>query len=279
MTSANRGGATSAAPGEADDPRPPGPDGDTPRGPPSSDVSRETAARAAEVFGPAAAAAGRYAHLLITTGVTRGLIGPREVDRIWERHIFNCAAVAGALPRSADVVDIGSGAGLPGIVLALARPDVSLLLVEPLQRRVDFLIEAVAALGLSSVAVRRARAEDLHGEVRADVVTARAVAPMERLVTIAMPLLRPGGILLALKGRRAAEELASAEKSLRALGAARWSVERWDGRMLAEATTVVRVVAGTRRNRSADAAPGAVEPRHAANADRRRPIAREEGTG
>ncbi len=193
------------------------------------------------MFGPQLELAKRYADLLATTGVERGLLGPREVDRIWDRHLFNCAAIAPALPMSAAVVDLGSGAGLPGVVLALARPDLHVLLVEPLQRRVEFLVEVVATLSLRSVDVRRARAEELRSDVRADIVTARAVAPLGRLAGLALPLLRPGGELMAIKGRRAAEELADAQNMLRTLGAARSVVEQWGGTMLTEPTTVVRV--------------------------------------
>ena len=148
-----------------------------------------------------------YADLLTGAGVERGLIGPKEGERIWERHIFNCLPVATLIPRGAKTLDIGSGAGLPGIVLALARPDISLTLLEPLERRTIFLEEVVAELGLSNVTVVRGKASDFQGKF--EVITARAVAPMDRLLQWSWHLLAPGGRILAIKGERAAEELAS----------------------------------------------------------------------
>jgi 16S rRNA (guanine527-N7)-methyltransferase len=169
--------------------------------------------QARAVFGPGLDAAIEYARLLATEGTVRGLIGPREVPRVWERHLLNSAAIASLVPASARVVDVGSGAGLPGIPLALARPDLTVALLEPLARRVAFLTECVDRLGLERVTVVRGRAEE--GPVRrdlggADVVTARAVAPLDRLAGWCLPLLRPGGLLLAMKGSTAAEELAAA---------------------------------------------------------------------
>lgn len=149
----------------------------------------------------------RYADLLTGAGVERGLIGPKEGERIWERHIFNCLPVATLIPHGAKTLDIGSGAGLPGIVLALARPDISLTLLEPLERRTTFLEEVVARLGLSNVTVVRLKASDFQGKF--EVITARAVAPMDRLLQWSWHLLAPGGRILAIKGERAAEELAS----------------------------------------------------------------------
>ncbi len=126
----------------------------------------------------------RYAELLATDGVVRGLIGPREAPRLWERHLLNCAALAEVLPDGATVCDLGSGAGLPGLVVAIARPDLSVTLVEPLLRRTTFLEEVAAELGLESVEVVRGRAEELHGQRTFDVVTSRAVAPLERLLAV-----------------------------------------------------------------------------------------------
>jgi len=262
-------------------------------------VSRETTS--AEVFGDRLDLARRFADILRTDAITRGLIGPREGERVWERHVLNCAAVAPALPVRASVLDVGSGAGLPGLVLAIARPDTAVTLLEPLQRRVDFLEDTIAALGLS-VTVVRARAEELAthlpaaragGGVRrpaagsrqasrrggdrrardgragdggasdaqvgvgpaaadrkdaapvgpADIVTARAVAPLSRLVEWCLPLVRPGGALLAVKGDRAAAELRAAEGHLGRLGASSWALEDYliDG--LQPPTRVVRVTA------------------------------------
>ena len=146
----------------------------------------------------------RYAELLATDGVTRGLIGPRETDRLWDRHLLNCAVVAELLPEHGRLVDIGSGAGLPGVVLAMLRPSLEVMLLEPLLRRSVFLEECVAELGLANATVLRARAEDkAAAQMQADIATARAVAPLDRLVGWAAGLLRPGGQLLAIKGQSA----------------------------------------------------------------------------
>ena len=176
------------------------------------DTDPAVPAEAGSVFGPAVDAAAEYARLLATEGTVRGLIGPREVPRLWERHLLNSAAIASLVPVGARVVDVGSGAGLPGIPLALARPDLTVTLLEPLARRVAFLTECVRRLGLERVTVVRGRAEEdsirrqLGG---ADVVTARAVAPLDKLAGWCLPLLRPGGLLLAMKGSTAAAELAA----------------------------------------------------------------------
>lgn len=161
--------------------------------------------------------ADRYVDLLATTGVERGLIGPREVPRLWERHVMNCAVVVSRVPRGASVGDVGSGAGLPGLVWAIARPDLEVTLIEPLLRRSSFLEEAMTGLGLDRVRVVRARAEDLDETF--DVVTARAVAPLEKLVRWCLPLVRVGGVFLALKGRTARGEVASCEQALHKIGA------------------------------------------------------------
>lgn len=164
-------------------------------------------ADAAAVFGPQLALAERYAEMLADAGVTRGLIGPRERDRLWDRHLLNCAGVAPLLPPDARVVDLGSGAGLPGLVIAILRPDVRVSLLEPMQRRVTFLRECVDCLGLSATVIR-ARAEETWLE--ADAVVSRAVAPLPRLLSLARHLLRPGGAVYAIKGERAAAEVEAA---------------------------------------------------------------------
>lgn len=142
-----------------------------------------------------------YADFLAEQGPLRGLIGPREGERIWERHIFNSLPVISLIPKGSEVIDLGSGAGLPGIPIALARPDIKMILIEPLQRRVDFLMEAVSNLGIT---VLRGRAQDFS--LKADIVTARAVAPLAKLKVMSWHLLKKGGFLLAIKGESAAIE-------------------------------------------------------------------------
>lgn len=173
---------------------------------------------ACEVFGDRLPVLQEYAALLAGPAVERGLLGPRETPRLWERHLLNCAGPAELLAEGQVVLDLGSGAGLPGLVLAALRPDVTLVLVEPLLRRATFLSEAVAHLGLTGVVVRRARAEELAGTLAVDVVTARAVAPLDKLAGWALPLLHPGGRLLALKGERADAELAASTDALQLAG-------------------------------------------------------------
>lgn len=143
-----------------------------------------------------------FATFLESAGIERGLIGPREGEKIWERHIFNSLPVISLIPEGSSVIDIGSGAGLPGIPIALARPDLRLTLIEPLQRRVDFLNEAVSGL---DIAVLRGRAQDF--KVKADFVTARAVAPLAKLKEISWHLVKKGGALLAIKGENARDEV------------------------------------------------------------------------
>ena len=155
--------------------------------------------------------------MLATAGVERGLIGPREVPRLWTRHVLNCAVVVPRIPEGATVADVGSGAGLPGLVWAIARPDLRVTLIEPLLRRTTFLEEAVADLGLDFVTVLRARAEDVDETY--DVVTARAVASLEKLGSWCLPLVRPGGVLLALKGQKASEEVRASTGALQKQGA------------------------------------------------------------
>lgn len=170
---------------------------------------------AAEVFGNHYPAASRYAEILASRGADWGLIGPREVERLWERHILNSVAVSGLIPVGASVADVGSGAGLPGIPLALLRPDLHLTLIEPLLRRSEFLSQAVDELGIGGrVSVVRTRAEDHHGLY--DIVTARALAPLTRLVGWCAPLRRSEGDILALKGSSASAEVDAASRQLAA---------------------------------------------------------------
>jgi 16S rRNA (guanine527-N7)-methyltransferase len=206
-----------------------------------SDVSRETPSTPSEARGAFSQdrlpLAERYAELLATDGVVRGLIGPREAPRLWERHLLNCAALGEWIPTDASVCDIGSGAGLPGLVLAIARPDLEITLVEPLLRRTTFLLEAVDVLGLARVEVVRGRAESLHGERRFDVVTSRAVAPLGRLLDWSMPLVAPEGALVAMKGSSVAEEIAAARSEL-----ARWGCADPETRVLGSGLSTTMAV-------------------------------------
>jgi 16S rRNA (guanine527-N7)-methyltransferase len=209
---------------------------------------------AARVFGDRLDLARRYVTHLVTSGVERGLLGPREADRIWDRHVLNCAVVAELLPGGARTVDLGSGAGLPGIPLALARPDLSVVLVEPLARRVDWLREVVDDLDLP-VRIERGRAEEPGVRRRwegADVVTARAVAPLARLAGWALPLLRPAGLLVALKGASAVEEVARDGVAVRRLGGGEPRVVRCGAGCVEPPSTVVVV----ERSRGTGRRPG-----------------------
>jgi len=185
----------------------------------------------------------RFAALLAHDGVVRGLIGPREAPRLWDRHLLNCAVLADVLDDGASVCDIGSGAGLPGLVLAIRRPDLGVTLVEPLLRRTTFLGEVVEDLGLERVEVVRARADELHGRREFDVVTSRAVAPLGRLLDWSMPLVRQGGHLLAMKGSSAGEEIAASSEELTRHGAGTIEVLTVGDGVIDPPTTAVRVEA------------------------------------
>jgi 16S rRNA (guanine527-N7)-methyltransferase len=197
---------------------------------------------AAEVFGSALEGAQMFAGMLATRGVEHGLIGPHEVPRLWDRHLLNCAVVAELIDsKPATLVDIGSGAGLPGIVLAMLRPELRVILLEPMDRRCRFLTDCVAELGLDNASVLRARAQD--AVLRADVATARAVAPLDRLAELAVGLVRPGGMVLAIKGQTAADELKKAKPVLKRLGIRSAEVVRAGQGKVIPATTVVRFFA------------------------------------
>jgi 16S rRNA (guanine527-N7)-methyltransferase len=194
------------------------------------------------VFGPALDSARLFARFLATRGIEQGLLGPHEVPRLWDRHLLNCAVVAELIDEGhRTLVDIGSGAGLPGLVLAMVLPDREVTLLEPMERRCRFLSECVAELGLANATVRRGRAEDIA--MRADVATARAVAPLGRLADLAAGLVRPGGMVLAIKGRTAADELKNARPALRRIGARGAEVVRAGQGKVVPATTVVRFFA------------------------------------
>ncbi|HEY2694535.1 MAG TPA: 16S rRNA (guanine(527)-N(7))-methyltransferase RsmG [Pseudonocardiaceae bacterium] len=200
----------------------------------------DTLVAADRLFGDRMPLAERYVDMLTRQGVQRGLIGPREIGRLWDRHVLNSAAIAELVPDDSRVIDVGSGAGLPGIPLAIARPDLSIVLLEPMARRIDWLTEVVDTLELDAT-VRRGRAEE--GDVRrdlggADVVTARAVAPLAKLANWSLPLLRPDGWLVALKGASATEELDRDAAAIARAGGAEPSV-RICGSELPTPTTVI----------------------------------------
>ncbi|MFV0252927.1 MAG: 16S rRNA (guanine(527)-N(7))-methyltransferase RsmG [Beutenbergiaceae bacterium] len=183
------------------------------------DIPPEDYERSQALLGAGFAGVREFADLLADQGELRGLIGPREIPRLWRRHVVNSAAVAQFLPDQGSVIDIGSGAGLPGVVLALMRPDLVFHLIEPMQRRVLWLNEVRDRLQLANVEVHAARAEQLHGELIAEAVTARAVAPLQKLASWALPLVRLNGSLLAMKGRRAPQEVSDALSILTRHGA------------------------------------------------------------
>ncbi len=207
------------------------------------------------MFGAELHRADLYAELLATDGVTRGLIGPREADRLWSRHLLNGAVVAAACPAAGLVVDVGSGAGLPGIPMALARPDLTVRLVEPLLRRAAFLGEVTQRLELDNVEVVRSRAEDLHGLWVAPTVTARAVAPLDRLLPWCLPLVADGGSLLAVKGDRAEAELDLVRAELPRWNASAGPIEEVGAGLVDPPVRLVRIVVGRRGRSTSDRQP------------------------
>jgi len=212
--------------------------GDIPPAPPA----------AAVVFGDRLNTAANYVSLLADAGVERGLLGPREVERLWDRHILNSAAVGELIDPGARVADVGSGAGLPGIPLAIARPDLEVVLVEPMLRRTDFLTEVISALGID-VKVIRGRAEDpvvRTGLVDCDAVVSRAVASLDKLTNWCLPLLRVGGTMLALKGERADDEVVEWREAMVALGASNVRVVRCGMSYSSPPVTVVSAERGER---------------------------------
>ena len=217
--------------------------------PPTADralVAPPAPAASTVVFGERVGVAEQFAAILADTGVSHGLIGPREVPILWDRHILNCAVAHQAFPSGAEVVDVGSGAGLPGVALAIARPDLHLHLVEPMLRRTTWLSEAVAALELTNCTVHRGRAEEFHGVLEFSWATARAVARIDKLARWTFPLLKDGGTLVALKGSSAQEELATTEAVLRKLGMVSAAVHTY-GQDLVDVPTVTMQLAVRRQ--------------------------------
>lgn len=201
---------------------------------------------AAEViYGEQTQLAERFVEHLVTTGIEWGLLGPREVPIMWERHVLNCAVVQELLPRGGVVADVGSGAGLPGLALAIARPDVQFVLIEPLERRVDWLNMVIEDLGLENVDVIRARSEQVFDTVDVDIVTARAVSAMKSLVPMTVPLLHGQGELLAIKGKSATSEIEKAEKVLRKFKTTKAEVLTIGDELLEVPTTVARLTYGS----------------------------------
>jgi 16S rRNA (guanine527-N7)-methyltransferase len=226
------------------------------------------------LFGDRLPIAERFAAILADTGVTHGLIGPREVPILWDRHILNCAVVQEAFPADVPVVDVGSGAGLPGLALAIVRPDLHLHLVEPMLRRTTWLSTTIDELGLDNCTVHRGRAEEFHGLLSVPFATARAVARIDKLARWTFPLLQDRGTLVALKGDSAAQELDEEQKTLRKLGMVSARVEVYGAELLPVPTTTLQVTIGVRptpKGSSKGGAKGAGKgaERRAARAQRR----------
>lgn len=220
---------------------------------PLPDTLRPTAER---LLGDRLELAERFVALLAEQGPERGLIGPREVERLWERHLLNCAlmvdGIRDAQPDATTLADVGSGAGLPGVVIAIARPDLQVTLIETMQRRTTWLEEVDAELGLG-LEVVRARAEDLHGSRSFDVVTARAVAALDKLARWTLPLVADGGSLLAMKGSSAADEVEKSHKVLSRLGGEDPTISLYGVGEVEVPTTVVQVRRRAKATRKGDA--------------------------
>lgn len=208
------------------------------------ELTDEERVAATQVFGDRLGLAERYVQHLATSGMERGLLGPREVPRLWNRHVLNCAVVTELIDQNARVADVGSGAGLPGLTFALARPDLDIMLIEPLERRCIWLHEVCEDLGLENVTVMRGRAEQVAEQVDADFATARAVSALTNLAGLTIPLLHGKGQVLAIKGRSAAEEVDKAAKIIRKLGGRNIEVLSVGDSILTEPTTVVRIQVG-----------------------------------
>jgi 16S rRNA (guanine527-N7)-methyltransferase len=196
-------------------------------------------AAAVAIFGDQIDQARSFAQTLAGDSDELGLLGPRELDKLWSRHILNSAVVAELVSPGDKVADVGSGAGLPGIPMAIARPGAEFVLIEPMERRSSWMLEVVEHLGLKNVRVLRSRAEDVT-EQDFDVVTARAVAALDKLLKMCVPLLKPGGALIALKGSKAAEEIANSKKLEKKLGISSFEILVCGEKFLPEPTSVVK---------------------------------------
>ena len=196
-------------------------------------------AAAVAIFGDQIDQARSFAQTLAGDSDELGLLGPRELDRLWSRHILNSAVVAELVRPGDKVADVGSGAGLPGIPMAIARPDADFVLIEPMERRSSWMLEVVEDLGLKNVRILRSRVEDVT-EQDFDIVTARAVAALDKLLKMCVPLLKPGGALIALKGSKAAEEIANSKKLEKKLGISSFEILVCGEKFLPEPTSVVK---------------------------------------
>ena len=196
-------------------------------------------AAAVAIFGDQIDQARSFAQTLANDSDELGLLGPRELDKLWSRHILNSAVVAELVRPGDKVADVGSGAGLPGIPMAIASPDAQFVLIEPMERRSSWMLEVVEDLGLKNVRVLRSRAEDVT-EQDFDIVTARAVAALDKLLKMCLRLLKPGGTLIALKGSKAAEEIANSKKLEKKLGISRFEILVCGEKFLSESTSVVK---------------------------------------
>ena len=191
------------------------------------------------IFGPQIEKARAFAQKLANDSDDLGLLGPRELDKLWSRHILNSAVVSETVKAGDLVADVGSGAGLPGIQMAIALPEAHFVLIEPMERRSSWMLEVIEELGLTNVEVRRSRAEEVL-DLKFDIVTARAVAALDKLLRLTVHLLKPGGSLIALKGSKAAEEIEAARKLQNRLGIASFEIQICGEKFLAEPTSVVK---------------------------------------
>jgi 16S rRNA (guanine527-N7)-methyltransferase len=191
------------------------------------------------IFGPQIDKARAFAQKLANDSDDLGLLGPRELDKLWSRHILNSAVVSETVKAGDLVADVGSGAGLPGIPMAIALPEANFVLIEPMERRSNWMLEVIEELGLTNVEVRRARAEEVL-DLKFDIVTARAVAALDKLIRLTVHLLKQGGSLIALKGSKAAEEIEVARKLQKKLGIASFEIQICGEKFLAEPTSVVK---------------------------------------